>query len=76
MPRAVIGLPWFSLSKRDKSTPLSRIGYGRIRFNGKAPWYWKYKTTFSVEIIKKGDNTNLLIEHARKWQQMKSKFNV
>jgi len=32
--------------------------------------------TFSVEVIKEGDNTNLLIEHARIWKQMKAKFNV
>ena len=38
--------------------------------------YDGFTGTFSVEIIKKGDNTNLLIEHARKWKQMKAKFNV
>jgi hypothetical protein len=32
--------------------------------------------TFSVEIIKKGDNTGQLIEHAEWWKQMKAKFNV
>lgn len=38
--------------------------------------YDGFTGTFSVEIIKKGDNTDLLIEHARKWKQMKAKFNV
>ncbi len=38
--------------------------------------YDGFAGTFSVEIIKKGDNTNLLIEHARKWKEMKAKFNV
>jgi len=31
---------------------------------------------FSVEIIRKGDNTDLLIDHARKWKEMKAKFNI
>jgi sugar phosphate isomerase/epimerase len=38
--------------------------------------YDGFAGTFSVEIIKKGDNTDLLIEHAQKWKQMKAKFNV
>lgn len=38
--------------------------------------YDGFAGTFSLEIIKEGDNTNLLIEHAQKWKAMKAKFNV
>jgi sugar phosphate isomerase/epimerase len=38
--------------------------------------YDGFAGTFSVEIIKEGDNTNLLVEHAQKWKKMKAKFNV
>lgn len=38
--------------------------------------YDGFAGTFSVEIIKKGDNTKLLIEHAQKWKELKEKFNV
>lgn len=39
-------------------------------------FYDGFAGTFSVEIIKEGDNTDRLIEHARWWKQMKTKFNV
>ncbi|MGM0378043.1 MAG: sugar phosphate isomerase/epimerase family protein [Bacteroidota bacterium] len=38
--------------------------------------YDGFSGSFSVEIIKEGDNTDRLIEHASKWKQMKAKFNV
>lgn len=38
--------------------------------------YDGYTGYFSVEIIKKGDNRNLLIEHAKKWQAMKAAYTV
>jgi sugar phosphate isomerase/epimerase len=38
--------------------------------------YDGFAGSFSVEIIKEGDNTNLLIEHAKMWKQLKAKFNV
>jgi sugar phosphate isomerase/epimerase len=38
--------------------------------------YDGFAGTFSVEIIRKGDNTDLLIDHARQWKQMKAKYNV
>jgi sugar phosphate isomerase/epimerase len=38
--------------------------------------YDGYSGSFSVEIIKEGDNTNLLAEHAKMWKQLKAKFNV
>ncbi len=38
--------------------------------------YDGFEGAFSVEIIKKGDNTQLLIDHALKWKQIKEKFNV
>lgn len=38
--------------------------------------YDGFEGYFSVEIIQKGDNSDLLIDHARKWKQMKAKFNV
>jgi hypothetical protein len=38
--------------------------------------YDGFAGTFSIEIIKKGDNTDKLIEHARWWEKMKAKYNV
>jgi len=38
--------------------------------------YDGFAGSFSVEIIKEGDNTDLLIEHAKMWKQLKAKFNV
>ncbi len=38
--------------------------------------YDGFSGTFSIEIIKEGDNTDKLIEHASKWNQLKEKFNV
>lgn len=38
--------------------------------------YDGFEGYFSVEIIRKGDNRDLLIDHAEKWKQMKAKFNV
>ncbi len=38
--------------------------------------YDGFDGAFSVEIIKKGDNTNHLIEHAQMWEQLKEKYNV
>jgi sugar phosphate isomerase/epimerase len=38
--------------------------------------YDGFSGTFSVEIIKEGDNTDQLIENARWWKQMKANFNV
>ncbi|MGM0621975.1 MAG: hypothetical protein ACQETJ_13070 [Bacteroidota bacterium] len=38
--------------------------------------YDGFAGTFSIEIIKEGDNTDRLIEHAQWWKQMKAKFNV
>lgn len=38
--------------------------------------YDGFAGTFSIEIIKEGDNTNQLIEHAQWWKQMKAKFKV
>lgn len=38
--------------------------------------YDGFAGTFSVEIIKTGDNTGLLVDHAQKWKQMREKFNV
>lgn len=38
--------------------------------------YDGFDGSFSVEIIKKGDNTNLLIDHTKMWKQLRAKFNV
>jgi sugar phosphate isomerase/epimerase len=38
--------------------------------------YDGFSGTFSLEIIKEGDNTDKLIEHAQMWKQLREKYNV